>query len=157
MKSLDIPPSDDGRAAPAADAMASCPVHDLRARLRAAGLRPTRQRIALGWILLASGHRHVTAEGLYEEAKRARVRLSLATVYNTLNQFTEIGILREIAVDGSKTYFDTNTTHHHHFLIDGRLADISADLGVSGVPAPPDGLVVERVDIVVRLKPATRA
>lgn len=137
--------------------MASCPVHTLRGRLRAAGLRPTRQRIALGWLLLAKGPRHVTAEGLYEEALSARVPLSLATVYNTLHQFTEAGLLREIAVEGSKAHFDTNTAHHHHFLMDGKLTDITGRLTVEGVPPPPEGMEIDRIDIVVRLKPTASA
>src|ERR1700712_5614150 len=82
------------------DAMVGCPVHELRHRLRKAGLRPTRQRVALGWLLFARGDRHIPAERLFEEASRARVPVSLATVYNTLHPFTEAGLLREIAVDG---------------------------------------------------------
>src|ERR1700760_3899761 len=97
--------------------LTGCPWHDVKTMLRDVGLRPTRQRVALGWLLFAKGDRHITAEMLYEEATGSRVRLSLATVYNTLHQFTEVGLLREIAVDGSKTYFDTNTSDHHHFLI----------------------------------------
>ena len=94
------------------------PWHDVKAKLRDVGLRPTRQRMALGWILFAKGDRHVTAEMLYEEASRAKVPVSLATVYNTLHQFTEVGLLRQVAVDGSKAYFDTNNSDHHHFFIE---------------------------------------
>ena len=90
------------------------------ARLIAAGLRPTRQRVALGELLFGRGDRHVTAERLFEEATAARLSVSLATVYNTLHQFTAAGILREIAVDGARVYFDTNTSDHHHFLRRGR-------------------------------------
>ena len=86
------------------------PISYLKDRLRRVGLRPTRQRISLGWLLFAKGDRHITAEMLYEESMRARVPVSLATVYNTLHQFTEAGLLRQLAVDGSKSYFDTNTT-----------------------------------------------
>src|SRR6185437_8647221 len=96
-----------------------CPWHDVKAKLREVGLRPTRQRMALGWILFAKGDRHVTAEMLYEEATRAKVPVSLATVYNTLHQFTEVGLLRQVAVDGSKAYFDTNNSEHHHFFVEG--------------------------------------
>jgi Fur family iron response transcriptional regulator len=138
-----------------ADPMATCPVHALREKLRAAGLRPTRQRIALGWLLFGKGHRHVTAERLYEEAADTRIMLSLATVYNSLHQFTEAGLLREIAVDGSKTWFDTNTTRHHHFLIEGanELVDIPGDLvEVSRLPPLPDGLEIVDVDVVVRVR-----
>jgi Fur family transcriptional regulator, iron response regulator len=137
------------------DALAGCPVHDLRARLRKAGLRPTRQRVALGWLLFGRGDRHVTAEGLYEEASTARVAISLATVYNTLHQFTEAKLLREIAVDGSKTFFDTNTNDHHHFLVEetNALYDIpGAAIEVARVPEAPPGMEVARVDVIVRVR-----
>src|SRR5512138_3945730 len=100
-----------------------CPWHDVKSMLRDVGLRPTRQRMALGWILFAKGDRHLTAEMLYEEATKAKVPVSLATVYNTLHQFTEVGLLREVAVEGAKTYFDTNTSNHYHFFCEhsGRL------------------------------------
>ena len=98
--------------------LTGCPWHDVKAKLRDVGLRPTRQRMALGWILFGKGDRHVTAEMLYEEATRAKVPVSLATVYNTLHQFTEVGLLRQVAVDGSKAYFDTNNSEHHHFFIE---------------------------------------
>ena len=131
-----------------------CPVHDLRGKLRQAGLRPTRQRVALGWLLFAKGDRHVTAERLFEEATTARVAISLATVYNTLHQFTEAGLLREIAVDGSKTYFDTNVANHHHFLVEdtNQLVDIpGSHIAVGALPEAPEGMEVTRVDVIVRL------
>lgn len=155
MKALTLPAKPGTVPSETADHMAKCPVHSLRVRLRDAGLRPTRQRIALGWLLFGKGDRHITAERLYDEATSARVPLSLATVYNTLHQFTEAGLLREIAIDGSKTYFDTNTSHHHHFLIEDRndLVDIPAgQIEVSGMPAAPEGMEIERVDVVIRLK-----
>jgi Fur family transcriptional regulator, iron response regulator len=137
--------------------MNGCPVHELRAKLRRAGLRPTRQRVALGWLLFAKGDRHVTAERLYEEATGARVPISLATVYNTLHQFTQAGLLREIAVDGAKTYFDTNVSDHHHFLIEDAqaLLDIpGTSVEVGRLPQVPDGMEIVRVDVIVRLRPA---
>ena len=88
--------------------------------LRAIGLRPTRQRLALGFMLFGKGDQHVTAEMLYEEAVKAKVPVSLATIYNTLHQFTDLGLLRQVAVDGSKTYFDTNVSEHPHFLLKAR-------------------------------------
>ena len=120
-----------------------------------AGLRPTRQRMALGWILFAKGDRHLTAEMLYEEATKAKVPVSLATVYNTLHQFTDVGLLRQVAVDGSKTYFDTNTTSHHHFFVEGEnaLVDIpDAEKIVGTMPDAPAGYEVARVDVIVRLR-----
>lgn len=132
-----------------------CPFHDLRERLRRVGLRPTRQRVSLGWLLFAKGDRHVTAEILYEEATRARVPVSLATVYNTLHQFTEAGLLREFAVDGSKTYFDTNVSDHHHYFVEGdeTLMDIPGPgVAVGALPQPPEGMEIARVDVIVRLR-----
>src|SRR5271163_1783233 len=93
---------------PIPDGRNGCPWHDVLALLRQVKLRPTRQRMALGWLLFAKGDRHLTAEMLYEEANRAKIAVSLATVYNTLHQFTEVGLLRQVAIDGSKAYFDTN-------------------------------------------------
>lgn len=125
-------------------------------KLRAAGLRPTRQRLALATLLFAPGDRHITAETLHREARAARVPVSLATVYNALNQFTRAGLLREVAIEGDRTYFDTNTSNHFHYYLEseGRLMDIEAEaLSVEGLPAPPAGFAIDRVDVVVRLKP----
>ncbi|THD45816.1 MAG: transcriptional repressor [Bradyrhizobium sp.] len=135
--------------------MAGCPVHVLRDKLRQAQLRPTRQRVALGWLLFGRGDRHLTAEMLFEEAKAARVPVSLATVYNTLRQFTGAGLLREIAVEGSRAFFDTNATPHHHFLVEesGALVDIpDSDLALAEIPSPPPGCAIAGVDIVVRVR-----
>jgi Fur family iron response transcriptional regulator len=132
-----------------------CPWHDVKAMLRQVGLRPTRQRMALGWILFGKGDRHLTAEMLYEEATRAKVPVSLATIYNTLHQFTEAGLLRQVAVDGSKAYFDTNVSTHHHFFVEeeNELLDIpGADMIVGNQPTPPEGYEIARVDVVVRLR-----
>jgi Fur family iron response transcriptional regulator len=126
-------------------------------RLQQAGFRPTRQRLALGSLLLDGCDRHVTAEQLYEEAVAAGVHISLATVYNTLHQFTEAGLLRAVAVDGSKTYFDTNTSDHHHFYCEwnGAIMDIpDSGMRIEGVPEAPAGTEVARVDVVVRLSKA---
>lgn len=125
-------------------------------RVRGAGLRPTRQRVALAELLFAQGDRHLTAEQLHEEAQAAGVPVSLATVYNSLHQFTEVGLLRILAVEGSKTYFDTNTSDHHHFFIEGenRVFDIpEAPVRITNLPAPPEGMEIVNVDIVVRLRP----
>jgi len=111
--------------------------------------------MALGWILFAKGDRHITAERLYEEANKAKVPVSLATVYNTLHQFTEVGLLRQVAVDGSKAYFDTNASEHHHFFVEGEnvVVDIpGSDVIVDKLPTPPDGYEIARVDVVVRLR-----
>jgi Fur family iron response transcriptional regulator len=132
-----------------------CPFSDLKDKLRRVGLRPTRQRVSLGWLLFGKGDRHITAEMLFEEATRARVPVSLATVYNTLHQFTEAGLLRQLAVDGSKAYFDTNPTEHHHFFIEGDdvLIDVPAEgVAVGALPEPPEGLEIAGVEVIVRLR-----
>ena len=127
------------------------------ARLRDANLRPTRQRVDLVGLLFRSGDRHVTAESLHAEAARAGVQVSLATVYNTLHQFTEAGLLRQVVVDASRSYFDTNTGNHQHFFVqdEATLIDIPGEnIAVAGVPAPPKGMSVERIDVVVRVRRA---
>lgn len=134
---------------------AGCPFHQLREKLRHAGLRPTRQRVSLGWLLFAKGDRHLSAEMLFEEAMKAKVPVSLATVYNTLHQFTMAGLLRELAADGSKTYFDTNPTDHHHFFIEGedRMIDVPlTSISIDSLPRPPEGMEIARVDVIVRLR-----
>jgi Fur family transcriptional regulator, iron response regulator len=124
-------------------------------RLRIAGLRPTRQRVALAGLLFRRGDWHFTAETVHAEAVGKDIPVSLATVYNTLHQFVEAGLLREVAIESSKTYFDTKTSNHFHFFFEeeGRLADIEADLRVENLPAPPDGMEITRIDVVVRLAP----
>jgi Fur family iron response transcriptional regulator len=125
--------------------------------LRMAGLRPTRQRIALAELLFAGPHRHVSAEELHAEASAARVNVSLATIYNTLHQFQEAGLLREVAIDASRSYFDTDTSDHHHFYLEDeqRVVDIPAtSIVIGGLPAAPEGMIVTHVDVIVRVKRA---
>jgi Fur family transcriptional regulator, iron response regulator len=136
-------------------ALTGCPWHDVNEMLQAAGLRPTRQRMALGWLLFGKGARHLTAEMLYEEATLAKVPVSLATVYNTLNQLTDAGLLRQVSVDGTKTYFDTNVSTHHHFYLENNheLVDIpDPHLMLQKMPEIPEGYEIARVDMVVRLR-----
>ena len=128
---------------------------DLTAKLRDAGLRPTRQRLSLAELLFSGGNRHVSAEALHEEAVAAKVPVSLATVYNTLHQFNEAGLLRAVAIDSAKTYFDTNTSDHHHFFIEeeNRVVDVpSSHISVGDLPEPPEGMEIARVDVIVRLR-----
>lgn len=128
---------------------------DFTVSLRAAGLRPTRQRVALARVLFEGGHRHVTAESLHAEVKATPMPVSLATVYNTLNQFRDAGLLREVVVAPGRSYFDTNTGHHHHFFVetDGELHDFPSDeVTIAGLPAPPEGTKLSRVDVIVRVR-----
>lgn len=129
--------------------------HDVMSMLRQSGLRTTRQRLALGRILFGKSERHVTAEMLYNDARRSNVDVSLATIYNTLHQFAKAGLLQVITVDGVRTFFDTNTTAHHHFFIedDSELVDIpSGNVVISTTPPPPQGYDISRLDVVVRLR-----
>ncbi|MCT8268754.1 MULTISPECIES: iron response transcriptional regulator IrrA [Afifella] len=127
--------------------------------LRRAGLRPTRQRVALAGLLFKKGDRHISAELLHEEAQLMRVPVSLATIYNTLHQFTEAGLLREVAVDGARTYFDTNVSDHHHFFVEGdnSLIDIDGPVSLTQVPEPPEGMEITAVEVVVRVRRRTDA
>ncbi|WP_424985586.1 Fur family transcriptional regulator Irr [Microbulbifer sp. S227A] len=124
-----------------------------------AGLRPTRQRLALAELLVGDGkHRHVTAESLYEAAQSTGAAVSLATVYNTLRAFCDVGLLQEVTVDGSKSYFDTNTHDHPHFYWEdeGHLTDAPSDqLVIARVPDAPRGAEIASVDVVIRLRKTT--
>ena len=127
------------------------------ARLREAGLRPTRQRMELAGLLFRDGDRHMTAESLHDEALDAGIKVSLATIYNTLHQFTEAGLLRQVVVDAARSYFDTNIGNHQHFYCEdeNRLIDIPGDsIAVAGVPTPPKGMQIDRVDVVIRVRRA---
>lgn len=131
----------------------------IETRLRMAGLRPTRQRVALGDLLFAKGDRHLTVEELHEEAVAAKVPVSLATVYNTLHQFTEAGLIRVLAVESARTYFDTNVSDHHHFFVEGHneVLDIPiSNLIIDNLPKPPEGMEIAHVDVVIRLRPIQR-
>ena len=134
------------------------PYSGMIAKLKQAGLRPTRQRIALAKLLFEKDDRHVSAEDLHEEARAAGVSVSLATIYNTLHQFTESGLMREVVVEAGRSYFDTNTGDHHHFFHEdtGLLQDIPSDqINVAELPSAPSGTAVSRVDVIVRVAAST--
>ena len=130
------------------------PFTSILAKLKDAGLRPTRQRLSLAKLLFEGGDRHVSAEELHAEAVANRIQVSLATIYNTLHQFTSAGLLREVVVEPGRSYFDNNVTPHHHFFVEGegKLMDIPAsEVALSQLPEPPAGMKVARVDVIVRL------
>ena len=133
----------------------ACSFAQVRERLQKAGLRPTRQRVTLAWLLFARGDRHVTAEMLYEEGRNTRTHMSLATVYNTLRQFSQAGLLREIALYSSTVWYDTKTGPHYHFYLEDseQLVDIPPEL-MSELPLPPapEGMDIIGVDMIVRVK-----
>ncbi len=124
--------------------------------LTGAGLRPTRQRVALATLLVGDGqHRHVTAESLFADVQKMGERVSLATVYNTLRAFCDVGLIQEVTVDGSRSYFDTNTHDHPHFFWEdeNRLSDAPAEeLEIANLPKAPDGTEIAKVDVVIRLR-----
>ena len=129
--------------------------------MRAVGLRPTRQRLALARLLFGHGNQHVTVETLFEQAQMAGIKVSRATVYNTLHQFTDAGLLRQVMVDTPRSYFDTNITDHHHFYFEdtGKIADIPHDrinqqINDISPTILPAGTSLSRVDVVVRLRGA---
>lgn len=135
------------------------PYADALARLKRVGLRPTRQRLSLAKLLFDKGDHHVTAEQLHAGARDAGVKVSLATVYNTLHQFKEAGLLREVVVEPGRSYFDTNTRPHHHFFHEERahLVDIPGEeFDLRGLPTPPDGTEISQVDVIIRLGDAKR-
>lgn len=134
--------------------MAMCQT-GIELKLRRSGLRPTRQRIALANLLFAKGDRHLTVEELHEEALAADFPVSLATVYNTLHQFTEAGLIRVLAVESAKTYFDTNVSDHHHFFVEGenKVLDIPINnLTIDNLPEAPEGMEIAHVDVIIRLR-----
>jgi Fur family iron response transcriptional regulator len=131
------------------------PSPNMAGRLRAAGLRLTRPRLALAQLLFDGDDRHVTAEQLFGEASAASIPVSLATVYNVLHQFTTAGLLREVVVEPGRSYFDTNINNHHHFFCEasGALQDIAGqDLTVSGIPLPPSGTEISCVEVIIRVR-----
>ena len=124
--------------------------------LATGGLRPTRQRLVLAGLLVGDGrNRHVTAEILFDAARNAGTRVSLATVYNTLRSFTEAGLMAEITVDGTRSYFDTDVSEHAHFYweAEGRLSDAPhGSVRFEHLPEPPEGAEIVKVDVVIRLR-----
>ena len=126
-------------------------------RLKESGLRPTRQRVALACLLLETGPRHVTAEELFQEARTARIPVSLATIYNTLHQFTAAGLMTEVVAGSGQSYFDTNPTSHYHYFdkTTGEIIDVPENaLQFTLLPEPPPGKVIDRIDVVVRIRSA---
>ncbi|MFO1072970.1 MAG: Fur family transcriptional regulator [Geminicoccaceae bacterium] len=135
-------------------------LHPVVQRLKASGLRPTRQRLGLARLLFEGASRHVTAEELFQEARAAGMPVSLATVYNTLHQFTVAGLIAEVVAGSGQSYFDTDPSAHHHYVDrqTGEILDVPSDaIAFSRLPEPPPGKVIERIDVVVRIRNAPKA
>ncbi len=138
--------------------MAGCPASEARERLRRAGLRPTAQRCAIAWLLASSTPRHITPEVLYGEAVKARLPVSMSSVYNILRQFTDAGLLRQRTFTGGLTVFDTDVSDHQHCIVEetGEVLNLpGASIPIAGVPAPPEGFEVTGVELIVRLRTRT--
>jgi len=144
---------------PHADRQKALATPRIESILKKAGFRATRQRQVLGALLFQSDHRRVTADDLHKEAIQAGIHLSLATVYNTLNQFVDGGLVRRVSVNAERTYFDTDPGDHHHFYVEAedRLIDIPPNsVGFSRIPVPPKGYAIDKIDVVVHLKKVDR-
>lgn len=124
--------------------------------LARAGVRPTRQRLSLAGLLVGDGHdRHVTAESLFLAVKESGESVSLATVYNTLRAFCDAGLMNEITVDATRSYFDTCVDEHPHYFWEDsqQLTDApSGEVAFSRLPSAPEGAEISRVDVVIRLR-----
>lgn len=132
-----------------------CKSMDVSRRLQDAGMRITRQRVELAQLLFGNGDRHFTADALYDEAMGSKIPVSLATVYNTLQQFVTAGLIRKLGIEGQKSWYDTNISEHHHLFFEDEnyIDDIDdASISIGKLPAVPEGMVISRVEIVVRLK-----
>ena len=126
-------------------------------KLKQAGLRPTRQRLLLCQLLWSPPQpRHVTAEVLHSETREKGAKISLATVYNTLHQLTEMGLLTKVTLESGKTHFDTNTQPHQHIIneVTGEIVDLPAEACVLEGLDLPAGVALSAVDIVVRVRPS---
>jgi len=139
---------------PDVDSCGDAALHHCEEVLRRAGLRPTPQRQQLSQLLFGNGDWHVTAEALYAATVACGMKISQATVYNTLNQFTQLGLLRQIGIDGSKSFFDTNTTVHPHFFMEdeGVLVDVPETMAFDHLPEPLPGYGMQRIDVVIHLR-----
>lgn len=133
-------------------------VSHIREALSKAGMRPTRQRMAIGNLLLCGDHQHVSADELHLKLGQTGYTMSLATVYNTLNQFASAGLIRKISVSGQRTFFDTNAHNHQHFYLEDedRMIDISGDiLQLQPMPLAPSGYHITKIDVLISLKKNT--
>lgn len=131
-------------------------LQEISDRLKKVGLRPTRQRLNIGRLLFGATHRHITADDLFQEIQTTGEQLSLATIYNTLHHFSEVGLLRRICTGSERVYFDTDTGDHHHFYVqdEDRIVDAPAgDTIINRLPEAPEGYEITKVDVVIHLKP----
>ena len=128
---------------------------NLADRLRQHGMRPTRQRVRLASLLLESGDQHISPDKLYEQINQGGEPIAIGTVYNTLRQFCEAGLIREVQGAGDRFVYDTNLRDHHHFMDveTGELIDIDEQtISLDTLPAVPDGFTLEAVDVTIRIR-----
>jgi Fur family iron response transcriptional regulator len=129
-------------------------MENIREILKSKSLRPTKQRMLIASYLFDGCNKHITAEDLYKKLKKLNLHVSLATVYNTLHGFCEKKLLNKVPINSDKTYFDTNMSHHHHFYAakEQLLIDVSNKIKVKGLPKPPKGKKINKVEVIVHLK-----
>ena len=128
--------------------------HQAMKKIESSGIRPTKQRRVLAKILFEKGNRHVSADELFHDVKKEDRKISMATVYNTLKQFTSLGLVREVVVDQNKSLYCTNHESHYHLYIEdeGKIIDIptkNIDLNISSIPAC---LQLHNIDVIVRIR-----
>ena len=131
---------------------------EIAALLRAHDINPTSQRVEIAWVLFSRGE-HLSAEDVFALVNGEFARVSKATVYNTLGLFAECGLIREVIADPARVFYDPNTAPHHHFYdtSTGKLMDIPAeDVQIHGLPALPEGMHMEGVDVIVRMRPSVQ-
>ena len=123
-------------------------------KIEQSGIRPTKQRRILAKILFEKGDRHISAENLFDEVKKEDRKISMATIYNTLKQFTSLGLIREIVVDQNKSLYCTNNKSHYHLYIEdeGKIHDIPTENINLDIPSIPACLTLHSIDVIVRVR-----
>ena len=129
-------------------------MENIKEILRSKSLKLTKQRLLVASFLFDGHHKHVTAEDLFKKLNKSKSKISLATVYNTLHEFYKNKLINKLAINLEKIYFDTNISNHHHFYNkeDELLIDVSNNLVVKGLPNPPKGKKIEKIEVFVHLK-----
>lgn len=128
--------------------------HQAMKKIESSGIRPTKQRRVLAKILFENGNRHVSADELFHDVKKEDRKISMATVYNTLKQFTSLGLVREVVVDQNKSLYCTNHKSHYHLYIEdeGKIVDIPTKNIDLNIPSIPACLQLHNIDVIVRIR-----
>jgi len=129
-------------------------MENIKEILRSKSLKLTKQRLLIASYLFDGKDKHVSAEELFKKLNKSKSKISLATVYNTLHEFYKNKLISKLTINSEKIYFDTNMTDHHHFYNkkDEMLVDVSGNLKINGLPNPPKGKKIEKIEVLVHLK-----